>query len=45
MIGGAIKVIMNFLLKNNLSKNVLSMRIKGGEPLTFLSELSIKGEK
>ena len=50
MIGGAIKVNMNLLVKDNsskdnLSRNMLLMRIKGGEPLNFLSEPMIKNEK
>ena len=36
---------MNLLVKDNLRRNVPSMRIKGGEPLNFLSEHSIKSEK
>ena len=45
MTGGAIKVNMNLLVKDNLSRNMLSMRIKKEEPLNFLSEHSIKSEK
>ena len=45
MIGGVIKVNMNILVKDNLSRNMLSMRIKGEEPLNFLSEPLIKNEK
>ena len=45
MIGRAIKVNMNLLVKDNLSRNVFSMRIKGGEPINFLSELSVKSKK
>ena len=42
---GAIKVNMNLLFKDYLSTIVLSIRIKGGEPLNFLSEPMIKNGK
>ena len=45
MTGRAIKVNMNLLVKDNLSRNVLSIRIKREEPFNFLSEPLIKNEK
>ena len=45
MIGEAIKVNMNLLVKDNLSRNMLSMKIKVEEPLNFLSEPLIKNGK
>ena len=40
-----LKFNMNLLVKDNMSRNMLSMRIKGGEHLNFLSEHSIKSKK
>ena len=40
--GEQFKVIMNLLFKDNLSRNMLTMRTKGGAPLNFKSELKIK---
>ena len=43
--GRKLKFNMNLLVKDNLSRNILAMRIKGGEPLNFLSEHGIKSKK
>ena len=39
------KAIMKLLFKDNLRRNMLTMRIKGGVPLNFKSELNIKNKK
>ena len=45
MTGKAIKVNMILLVKDNLNRNMLSMRIKRKKSLNFLSEPLIKNGK